>query len=88
MIYVLYRGESLQAPYGESGSGLGEGWLGPVCFKNISHRRSVGNVEIPEGFPRGVGRVESRYFGFPCFPLLVISNACLSWGLQASLRYC
>jgi hypothetical protein len=28
-----------------------------------------------KGFPRGMGRVESRYFGFPCFPFLVISNA-------------
>jgi hypothetical protein len=24
--------------------------------------------ESPQGFPRGVGRVESRLLGFPCFP--------------------
>jgi hypothetical protein len=37
--------------------------------------RCVGNVGIPKGFPSGGGRVESRHFGFPSFPLLVISNA-------------
>ena len=47
------------------------------CFGYRTRRRSVGNVGIPKGFPRGVGRVESRLLGFPCFPLLGISNACL-----------
>jgi hypothetical protein len=32
--------------------------------------------ESPQGFPRGVGRVESRLFGFPCFPYPGISMAC------------
>jgi hypothetical protein len=32
--------------------------------------------ESPQGFPRGVGRVESRLYGFPCFPYPVISMAC------------
>jgi hypothetical protein len=45
------------------------------CFWILSRRRCVGNVGIPKGFPSGGGRVESRHFGFPCFPLLVISNA-------------
>jgi hypothetical protein len=41
-----------------------------------SRRRSRGNVGIPQGFPRGVGRVESRLLGFPCFPYPGISMAC------------
>ena len=36
---------------------LVKGWLSPAWNKNTSRRRSVGNVGIPEGFPRGVGRV-------------------------------
>ena len=36
---------------------------------------ALGIVGIPKGFPRAGGRVESRFDGFPCFPLLVISNA-------------
>ena len=31
--------------------------------------------ESPQGFPRGVGRVESRLYGFPCFPHPGISMA-------------
>jgi hypothetical protein len=44
-------------------------------FEYLSRSRSGGNVGIPKGFPRGVGRVESRFYGFPCFPFLVISTA-------------
>jgi hypothetical protein len=32
--------------------------------------------ESPQGFPRGEGRVESRLYGFPCFPHPGISMAC------------
>jgi hypothetical protein len=32
--------------------------------------------ESLQGFPRGVGRVESRLYGFPCFPYSDISMAC------------
>ena len=32
--------------------------------------------ESLQGFPRGVGRVESRLYGFPCFPYPGISMAC------------
>src|ERR1700679_1145096 len=32
--------------------------------------------ESPQGFPRGVGRVESQLYGFPCFPYPGISMAC------------
>src|ERR1700730_4357084 len=32
--------------------------------------------ESPQGFPRSVGRVESRTYGFPCFPYPGISMAC------------
>jgi hypothetical protein len=31
--------------------------------------------ESPQGFPRDVGRVESRLYGFPCFPHPGISMA-------------
>jgi hypothetical protein len=34
-------------------------------------------VGILKGFPKSVGRVESRLYGFPCFPYSVISMACL-----------
>jgi hypothetical protein len=30
----------------------------------------------PDGFPKSVGRVESRHHGFPCFPNSAISMAC------------
>jgi hypothetical protein len=33
-------------------------------------------VGIPKGFPKIVGKVESRLLGFPCFPQSVISMAC------------
>ena len=33
---------------------------------------------IPKGFPKSVGRVGSRLYGFPCFPYSVISMACFS----------
>jgi hypothetical protein len=55
--------------------GFSAGFAGPDTYS--SRRRSCGNVVIPKGFPRGVGRVESRLFGFPCFPHPVISIACL-----------
>jgi hypothetical protein len=41
--------------------------------------------ESPQGFPRGVGRVESRHHGFPCFPYPVISMACF-WPHKISLE--
>ncbi len=31
---------------------------------------------IPKGFPKSVGSVGSRPYGFPCFPHSVISTAC------------
>lgn len=30
---------------------------------------AVGTWDSPQGFPRGVGRVESRLYGFPCFSI-------------------
>src|SRR5271163_5252695 len=44
--------------------------------RQITSRRGRGNVGIPQGFPKSVGRVESRVHGFPCFPYSVISMAC------------
>jgi hypothetical protein len=33
-------------------------------------------VVIPQGFPKSVESVESRFHGFPCFPYSVIPMAC------------
>ena len=33
--------------------------------RHLSSRRGCGNVEIPKGFPKSVGRVGSRLHGFP-----------------------
>jgi hypothetical protein len=46
------------------------------CTLKYANSRGRGNVVIPKGFPRSVGRVESRPLGFPCFPYSVISMAC------------
>jgi hypothetical protein len=48
--------------------------------RHIFSRRGRGNVGIPKGFPKSVGRVGSRLHGFPCFPYSVISMACFSLG--------
>jgi hypothetical protein len=39
-------------------------------------------VKIPKGFPKNVGRVESRLLGFPYFPYSVISMACFGMRVQ------
>ena len=44
---------------------------------------AVGTWESQQGFPRGVGRVESRLLGFPCFPYPGISMACFLLGLSS-----
>jgi hypothetical protein len=43
-------------------------------------RRDRGNVGIPKGFAKSVGRVGSRHHGPPCFPYSVISMVCFSSG--------
>ena len=48
----------------------------PVFRSMIVVVVAVGMWESPQGFPRGVGRVESRLLGFPCFPYPGISMAC------------
>jgi hypothetical protein len=40
------------------------------CTSKHASSRRRGNVVIPKGFPRSVGRVESRLLGFPCFSIL------------------
>src|SRR5882757_6459851 len=55
--------------------------------RHISSRRGRGNVGIPKGFPKSVGRVGSRLHGFPCFPYSVISMACFSRGKCCINRY-
>jgi hypothetical protein len=73
MRYAVDLRHSLQAP---CGVGI---FNQSVAFASVlkywSRRRSGGNVGILRGFPRGVGRVGSRFYGFSCFPLLVISTA-------------
>jgi hypothetical protein len=48
----------------------------PVFRYMIVVAEAVVMWESPQGFPRGVGRVESRLHGFPCFPYTGISMAC------------
>ena len=52
--------------------------LDAVDWSPFSLNRGFARVNgvIPKGFPRSVGRVESRLLGFPCFPYSVISVAC------------
>ena len=54
----------------------------PLLLNTYSRRRGRGNVVIPKGFPKSVVRVESRLYGFPCFPYSVISMACLRGGIR------
>jgi hypothetical protein len=42
-------------------------------------------VGILKGFPKSVGSMESRLYGFPCFPYSVISMACLKRGIRRTL---
>ena len=72
MRYAVDLRHPLQAPCGGHDFEW-RGMRGP-----ISSRRGRGNVGIPKGFPKSVGRVGSRLFGFPCFPYSVISMACFS----------
>jgi hypothetical protein len=62
------------------------------CFalasESLSRRRGRGNVVIPKGFPKSVGRVGSRLYGFPCFPHSVISMAALLYGSQLATTKC
>ncbi len=55
--------------------------------RQLSSRRGRGNVGIPKGFPKSVGRVGSRLLGFPCFPYSVISTACFSPGRRWVYSY-
>src|SRR5438309_823170 len=52
----------------------------------LSRRRGRGNVVIPKGFPKSVGRVGSRLYGFPGFPHSVNSMACFLWGRYSTER--
>ena len=65
---------SITTPLRSKGLGFG---LSCSCTLKYASSRGRGNVVIPKGFPRSVGRVESRLLGFPCFPYSVISMACL-----------
>jgi hypothetical protein len=56
-----------------------------VAPKHLTRRRGRGNVGILKGFPKSVGRVESRLYGFPPFPYSVISMACLGGGSECEV---
>jgi len=64
---------SITTPFRSKGLGFG---LSCSCILKYASSRGRGNVVIPKGFPRSVGRVESRLLGFPFFPNSVISMAC------------
>jgi len=54
----------------------------PVFRYMIVVAEAVVMWESPQGFPRGVGRLESRFYGCPCFPCRGISTA---FGLAAKI---
>src|ERR1700730_7804914 len=56
-----------------------------VAPKHLTRRRGRGNVGILKGFPKSVGSVESRLYGFPRFPYSVISMACLRAGAECEV---
>src|SRR5882757_1146547 len=58
-----------------------EGWSLLLLLNTSSRRRGRGNVVIPKGFPKSVGR---RLYGFPPFPYSVISMACFRGTDQTS----
>ena len=64
---------SITTPLRSKGLGFG---LSCSCTLKYASSRGRGNVVIPKGFPRSVGRVESQEAGFPPFPYSVISKAC------------
>jgi hypothetical protein len=66
-------GTSITTPLWSKGLGFA---LSCSCILKYATSRGCGNVVIPQGFPKSVGRVESRLLGFPCFPYSVISMAC------------
>jgi len=74
--YTLDRGHPLQVPCGVEWLELRLWLVFAVAPKHLARRRGRGNVGILKGFPKSVGRVESRLYGFPCFPYSVISMAC------------
>ena len=61
---------SITTPLRSKGFGFG---LSCFCALKYASSRGRGNVAIPKGFPKSVGRVESRLLGFP---YSVISMAC------------
>ena len=81
MRYAVDLRHPLQAPCGGDVSSRGGN------RRHLSSRRGRGNVGIPKGFPKSVGRVGSRLHGFPCFPYSVISMACFSPGKCWMNRY-
>jgi hypothetical protein len=74
--YTLDRGHPLQVPRGARGLSLVLSLVVVLASESLSRGRGRGNVVILKGFPRSVGRVGSRLYGFPCFPYSVISMAC------------
>ncbi len=70
-------GTSVTTPSRCQRSGLKLLHLSLALFLYIyARRRGRGNVVIPKGFPKSVGRMGRRNYGFPCFPHSVIPMAC------------
>src|SRR6185503_10216244 len=65
-------GTSITSPLCSRGLGFGLSWS---CILKYASSRGCGNVVIPQGFPKSVESMESRFLGFPCFPYSVISMA-------------
>jgi hypothetical protein len=82
-IYVLEQHMAYKPLVAKSGSDCG--FL--AGFAGLRHIVTVAEAvvmwELPQGFPRSVGRVESRLYGFPPFPHFGISMAC-SWFVAIS----
>ena len=80
--YTLDRGHPLQIPCGVEGFEFRLWLVLAVAPKHLTRRRGRGNVGILKGFPKSVGRVESRLYGLPPFPCSVISMGCRGSGIR------
>ena len=74
MRYAVDLRHPLQAPCG------GHDFELRGMRRQLSSLRGRGNVGIPKGFPKSVGRVGRRLHAFPPFPYSVISMACFLTG--------
>jgi hypothetical protein len=81
---ALWTGHIRYSPLRWLGLGIRENSAVVLAPTYAARHRGRGNVVIPKGFPRSVGRVGSRLYCFPCFPHSVISMACFRGADQKS----